>query len=32
MDKTLALKLLLVCVICIGSITGIVFLVQWLTS
>lgn len=28
---TLALKFLAVCLICIGSITGIVFLIEWLT-
>lgn len=32
MDKTMALKLLAVCVICLGLITGAVFLLQWLTS
>jgi len=32
MDKTMALKLLVVCVICLSLITGAVFLFQWFTS
>jgi len=32
MDKTKALKLVAVCIICLSLITGVVFLVQWLTS
>lgn len=32
MDKTMALKLLVACVICLSLITGAVFLFQWLTS
>ncbi|ATX81205.1 hypothetical protein Ga0123462_0330 [Mariprofundus ferrinatatus] len=32
MDKTMALKLLLACILCLSLITGAVFLFQWLTS
>jgi len=32
MDKTKAGRLLLACIICIGSIVAIVFLIQWLSA